>query len=424
MDNALAKGWELMESGDVQGAMRELRLRAADIPPAEIAPLVERVARLADMPDLAEASAALIAAPDQAQQLYEYGYECVEYGASFLAVPALSAALALVPDARSVLVELASALEREERYGDAFDILRAHEPTLQDWPERYLLAFNALMTGDLEVAAPLAAAVPEPVRDDQAWLPIFARLQRIFARAAQVRPADNRDLRGWHYVLNGTLLTTLSPYGFDSGMTGRYAFFQESLGHCLFSLRRLKTILEAANLRPTTISLLADRSSQILGLAAAQVLDLPAAPYAPGRPDTLIVGYDLNEVDEQLLAKLSSRTNGEVLYEHASCWTSQPSVSADVCAMLVQSCVSPWGVRLRQTQDGPMERIPADDRPVEKVAAEIVAADPDLEDGDGETPPDPDETLATFAARLARHWPAGPRESAGSPGPVRSSRFT
>ncbi|WP_279582385.1 hypothetical protein [Fodinicola feengrottensis] len=324
-----------------------------------------------------------------------------------------------------MLVELASALEREERYGDAFDILRAHEPTLQDWPERYLLAFNALMTGDLEVAAPLAAAVPEPVRDDQAWLPIFARLQRIFARAAQVRPADNRDLRGWHYVLNGTLLTTLSPYGFDSGMTGRYAFFQESLGHCLFSLRRLKTILEAANLRPTTISLLADRSQpEILGLAAAQVLDLPAAPYAPGRPDTLIVGYDLNEVDEQLLAKLSSRTNGEVLYEHASCWTSQPSVSADVCAMLVQSCVSPWGVRLRQTQDGPMERIPADDRPVEKVAAEIVAADPDLEDGDGETPPDPDETLATFAARLARHWPAGPRESAGSPGPVRSSRFT
>ncbi|MBO7941494.1 hypothetical protein JTP77_037185, partial [Streptomyces sp. S9] len=82
---------------------------------------------------------------------------------------------------------------------------------------------------------------------------------------------DGTDLRGWQFVLGGTILGTLSPYGFDAGMAGRYAWLQDSPEQCLRGLLRLKAVLEAAGTRPASVSLLPDRGSRILGLAAAEV---------------------------------------------------------------------------------------------------------------------------------------------------------
>lgn len=47
--------------------------------------------------------------------------------------------------------------------------------------------------------------------------------------AAQAGPLDHRDLRGWHYALTGGYLAVLSPYGFDSSMTGRYAYLGDTV---------------------------------------------------------------------------------------------------------------------------------------------------------------------------------------------------
>ena len=47
--------------------------------------------------------------------------------------------------------------------------------------------------------------------------------------ARAVTPLDHQDLRGWHYVLTGGILAGLSPYGFDAGMTGRWAYVNDSM---------------------------------------------------------------------------------------------------------------------------------------------------------------------------------------------------
>jgi hypothetical protein len=44
-----------------------------------------------------------------------------------------------------------------------------------------------------------------------------------------VTSLDRQDLRGWHYVLTGGVLGSLSPYGFDVGMTGRWAYVSDSV---------------------------------------------------------------------------------------------------------------------------------------------------------------------------------------------------
>lgn len=424
MSSDLAKAWELMEAGDVPGVMRHLQFSAERLPLGDVARIVGQAAGIVGFDDLVSASSALAEAPEQPQALFDFGHACIERGVAYLAIPALSAALRQVPDSPAVLTELVTALEEEHRHGQAVAVLTERDATLRAWPDRYLLVFNALMAGDLVRAKANFGRLPVP--QDKRWLPARERVQRMLDRAAvaqTVSSLDHQDLRGWHFVLTGGVLGTLSPYGFGEGMTGRYAFLQDSFVLCLHGLHRLRLILAAAGRRPQTVSLLPDRSSQILGLAAAGLLGVPAESFSASRPETVVVAYDLSELDGELATRLRNRAPGQVLYEHATCWTAPPAVSADVSTLLAQSVVAPWGEGLRLGADGSPERAPADPRPVEELVAELLRADSTIDIGDGETPPDPDETLTGFVAGIRDRWLIGPRDRVRSPGPVPSSQF-
>ncbi|MFD9879541.1 hypothetical protein [[Kitasatospora] papulosa] len=353
----------------------------------------------------------------------------MERGVAYLAVPALREALRLAPDSSGVLRELVSAYEDEGLHRDAVEALLAHEDGLADWPDRYLLVFNAVLAGDLELARRQHARLPAPAEDT--WLGARDRQNRVLGRASAAGPAsplDHSDLRGWQYVMGGTVLGTLSPFGFDAGMTGRYAYLQDDHGRCLEGLLRLKAVLASAGARPRSVSLLPDRGSRILGLAAAEVLGLPAEPFEAGREDTVVIAYDLNvtaraDGGPETIGQLFERAPGQVLHEHASCWTDPPAVTADSVTLLHQSAVAPWEAGLRQGADGEVERGEADGRPEKAIAAEIVGADPTPDAGDGQTPADPAEKLTDFVSAVSGTWLQGDRAQLRSPGPVASSRF-
>jgi hypothetical protein len=168
--------------------------------------------------------------------------------------------------------------------------------------------------------------------------------------ARAVTSLDHQDLRGWHYVLTGGVLGSISPYGFDAGMTGRWAYVNDSLGGCAAALQRLRLILGAAGTPPESVALLPVRSSRILGSAAAATLGLPATDF-----------------------------NG----------------------LLAQTVVPPWAAQLGRLEDGTVGKGPADERPAEAVADEIAGATPDRDEGDGSTPADSDEGLRRFVAAVA-----------------------
>ncbi|MFI5683224.1 tetratricopeptide repeat protein [Streptomyces sp. NPDC051636] len=425
----LRKAWECLDSGDIPGALRLLRSGAADLPPGEVALVVGRAAKAAGFDDLEQASAALAAHPDHAQALFDFGYACVARDLSFLAIPALREVLRTNPGRLGVVRELVSAYEREGRHREAAGELARHEADFADWPDRYLLVFNAVMSGDLALARRQHALLPDP--EDSMWQPARERQNRMLERAAAVEqagPLDPADLRGWQYVIGGTVLGTLSPYGFDAGMAGRYAWLQDTPDQCLRGLLRLRTLLAAAGVRPRSVSLLPDRGSRILGLAAATVLDLPAEPFAAGREDTVVVAYDLNELAREdggpeITGQLFERAPGQVLHEHASCWTDAPAITADSVTLLHQSVVAPWGEHLRQGTDGGLEQGPADDRPDAEIAADITGADPAADEGDGSGPADHDEAFAAFVTAVRGTWLRGDRARLPSAGPVAGTRF-
>lgn len=425
----LLEAWQALDEGDIPGALRRLRKGTDGLPIDELALVTARAARSAGFDDLSTAADALTGRPAKVRVLYDFGYACIERGVPYLAIPALREALRQAPDSAGILRELVSAYEREGRHREAVDILTAHESTLVDWPDRYLLVFNAVMAGELALARRHHARLPDP--QDEMWLPAQTRQRAMLERAAvaePVSPLDATDLRGWQYVIGGTVLTTLSPYGFDAGMTGRFAWLQDTHDQCLRGLLRLKAVIGAAGAHPTSVSLLPDRGSRILGLAAARLLDLPAKPFAPDREDTVVIAYDLNEVagaeqGPEILGRLYERTPGQLLHEHASNWTDPPVVTADSITLLHQSATAPWEGQLRAGEDGLAERGAPDSRPEEEIAADILAADATPDDGDGTTPADPVEKLTDFVSAVRDTWLRGDRAALTSTGPVPSSRF-
>jgi hypothetical protein len=420
----LARAWELVEADDAQGALRHLRPHVDTLDFADLGRLMGRLASSAGFDDLAAAAAALAADPEQPQARYDFGYACIERGVPFLAVPVLRALLRQVPGEAPVYRELVAALEDEWRHAEAVEVLRAQEPALADWPDRYLLAFHALLAGDLALARSVAAGLSEPA--DPTWLPAQRRLRRLLDRAraaATVSSLDRRDLRGWQFVLTGGVLATLSPYGFGQGMNGRYAFVQDSYATCRHGLARLAVVLAATGQRPQSVGLLPDRSSRILGLAAATVFGLPAEPFRGPQPAQLVVAYQLATVAPELARQLFEPVPGQIVYEHATCWTDPAAVSADASGRLVQVTVPPWGAKLGGTPAGGTQRTPEDERPEPEIAAELAAAPVEPEPGDEQAPPDDDELLARFAAGVRDSWLSGPREAIRSPGPVPSNRF-
>jgi hypothetical protein len=192
------------------------------------------------------------------------------------------------------------------------------------------------MAGRLDKAAEGFGRLAEP--EDPAWAPTWEKVRRMLARADTVRgvtPLDHRDLRGWHYALTGGVLASLSPYGFDPGVTGRWGYVIDSARSCAGALARLRLILAAGAL-PEAVALLPDRSSRILGAAAAAVLSLPLAEFDPASPaaSQLVVAYDLNGTDPDAVAALRQRAPGQILFERATCWTDPPRVTADISGLL------------------------------------------------------------------------------------------
>ncbi|KAB2910324.1 MAG: hypothetical protein F9K40_02865, partial [Kofleriaceae bacterium] len=374
-----------LNAGDAEAAFREFRWALWYPRAVPIDELVDGLGVLARIfaamghKELAERAAHSSIDSLDPDGLYQLGYQLVEEGLPAIASTVLLRCLALVPGSEEVVTELVSALERQLAYADARRVLEANPSLLEtSFLCRYLRAFNAAMSGDL-------AAVREAVdtlAPREAVHEIMAqRIASIVARADRAAGAgcalDGLDLRGWHYVLGGGMLGHLSPHGFDEGMHGRYAWVQDTLAMVKMGLERLRTVLRVWGVAPPCVYAPPGRDHEVLGEAAARVLGLPRVPWpsvgvpAPG----LVVVYDLASVERKDLERLLERREGQVLYAHATGWTEDGAIGADVTTILHQSIVSPWEPQLViDPGTGEAKTGDADARAVEELGAAVAAS--------------------------------------------------
>jgi hypothetical protein len=397
------------------------RVGVAQFP--RVVDLFARTAQAKGAEPLAELAREVVRDPDSPDKLYDLGYALIDAGAPNLAASILWRCLALVGESEEVVCELVSALESALAYADAFAVLDQF-PALRarSFLCRYLHAFDAAMTGNLAVAR---AALPSLVPDSPDTEAMALTLAGIVERADRVggaTPLDATDLRGWHYVLTGTLVAHQSPHGFDEPMHGRYAFLQDSVQRCAFGIARLVPLVRAFGHGIPCIYPAPGRSSEILALAVARATQLPIAPWpavgvpAPG----LVVIYDLAELGTADIARLVPRRERQIVFAHATPWTVDSPVAADIATLLYQTLVPPWGEMMTvDSTTGAVTQGAGDPRPAGDIALDIAGA-ASLPDADlGADQPE------RWAALVERAWPPEPgtRSRSWGGGPVASSRF-
>lgn len=376
----------------------------------ELPPWLARLGELAQRrgaTTLAELAADVVRDPDSPDRMYRLGYELVDVGLPEIAASVLWHCLALVGESEEVVCELVSALESALRHGEAFAVLDEH-PDLRahGYLPRYLYAYNAAMSARLAVTR---ATLPTLASTEPDTAVLHATIAGIVERADRVEaitPLDARDLRGWHYVLTGGLLAHQSPYGFDEPMHGRYAWLADSIPLIAAGLERLHKLVRDLGL--PCVYAPPRRDDEILAEAISLRLGIPRAPWpavgvpAPG----LVAVYDLHHLPLHFAPQLEQRRPDQILFAHASPWTTDSPIAPDVTTLLYQSLVSPWAE-------------PDDERSIETIA-KVIAESPGL---------DADEMIADEAARwdalVAATWPPrpGPRSRLWAGGPVSSNRF-
>jgi hypothetical protein len=259
------------------------------------------------------------------------------------------------------------------------------------------------MTGRLDTTRDVVGRLTPDSRETEQMKATIAAIVERADRIAAVTPLDARDLRGWQYVLTGTLLSHQSPYGFDEPMHGRYAWLQDSVSRVATGIARLAPLVRA--LHVPCVYAPPGRDHEILARAVSTMIDLPIAPWpvvgvpAPG----LVVVYDLAELPPADVQRLQQRKADQVFYAHASPWTQDFPIAPDVTTLLYQILAAPWDA----------------ERSVDEIVAEI-AASPGMDADEASA-----DDVSRWAALVEKAWPPllGPRARLWAGGPVPSNRF-
>ena len=438
---AMAAAEQALAAGDAMRAVGALRpvldhrgLAPERLPGrdwAALAALLGRVATELGLDELAGDAWRVAAEPDAVAGLFNLGDELIEAELPGMAATVLERAVDGLPDPSGaisdelVLSELAVALEDNGTHRRARELLEARPAHLAgSFMLRYLLAFNSIMDGDLAATRSLAAGLAPGDGEETA---MAARIGRMLARAdavAGVCGLDRHDLRGWHFVLTAGLLLHLSPFGFDEGMRGRYAYTQDDEDRCLEGIRRVAAVLDAVGAVPARVLSLPERDSEALAWALGAELGRPVARCtdAVGEPG-LVVAYDLDAIDLELVGTLAEHKPGQVLWVHAARWTAHLPYAGDLTSYLYQMNVSPWaggGMRVDPDGGGVSAVPPADGGPVE-LAAKVRAAE--LPAGALDDLPELLALARVAASAGALGLGEGARERQWMGGPVPSSRF-
>lgn len=313
--------------------------------------------------------------------LYSLGYELIEVGLNRIAATALIRANRIGPGHEKIITELCTALEHIGLHSEAVSFLEeARAIGVDGMFPTYLLGFNAFLAGDANRTREALAQLD--VGEDESLAVLPRRLEGFVERhqrIAAVSALDSDDLRGWTYAVSGSLVTHVSPHGFEV-MRGRYAMVQDSEAAIHEGIQRLALVLEAWQFAPAAVCFTPDRSSEILGHAIAQHLGRPLQPFGlDPSPGKLIVTYDFSEVDQNILQSLLQRGPNEVLFTHAMPWVNDYPLSADVCTFHHQYNIAPWAAgRMRiDSETNEVHSSEANGAPSPALASEILSASPE-----------------------------------------------
>ena len=306
-------------------------------------------------------------------------------------------------------------------YEDAYAILAERE-TLRagSFLCQYLYAFDAAMTGRLDVVREAVAASSSPTRPSisrcEGTIDRDHRARRSSCRCVHARRrrstrlalrADRRPVAASIAVRHTRRRCTVDSRGCRTRTRGS----RPGSIACARSSPACHACMRSKVAR-TRSSHTRRRCDSVYRYAPWPTIGVPA----PG----LIVAYSLDELPRSTLNVLSQRRPDQILFAHASPWTHDFPIAPDVTTLLCQSVAAPWGEVMK---------IDPDSREVDEVRARSANGGGDRSRDRREPRSRPDELIAddglAWDALVACVWPLdqGVRTRLWAGGPVPSNRF-
>ena len=368
-----------------------------------------------------------------AKPFYDLGYHFVGVGSDRLAIPFLERAHALAPGDIDIANELCLALCGQFQPARGADVLAQVLEPLDSrpfWPW-FQLQWARLLTNQptgiaewiTESRAVLSAAgLSEEQRANTGY--VLDKLEAALHRLQSV-PDPRPLVQDWHFIQYGAaILDYMDDSVTEGGLEvagGRHVATWGQVGDVRRVLEKLKQFLDATGQKPQVVIALEDRDSQIIALAAAQVLALPyeiASAQNIGRAKALIVAGDNRAIDWNALRVVAQE---QVLFAFSHHWLAGSAVTPDISGLMAQSYYLPWNGNAMRVDPETHEvtRSEPDERDPSEIAAEIARATFE---------PDPrwPEILGFYASRremLSNSVPGKPRLPFITDSPVPGSFF-
>ncbi len=317
------------------------------------------------------------------QSLYDFGYELIDVGLPKISALIFQRTDELEPGNPNVISEYIAALDRSGFSAEIVNVFETYEHLLADtFIFRYLNAFAGIMTQDIKKTKASLEKYPlKPSGEEEEFM--AARIDTFLHRISTFGDISEHDLRTWQFVTTGSILLHVSPYGFEEGMHGRYAYIQDSEELCMEGIRKLKTILSATSFDVPKVMAPKDRASEILGRAAAEYFGCPFSFYEDTPTETgLVVTYDLSELSTETLESLFHKQANQILFTHVVNWVSPPFFSPDFHTFQCQVNISPWAEKQTWNKDGEPQVQAADDAPAADIAKRILTQKQSQQEGE------------------------------------------
>lgn len=255
-----------------------------------------------------------------------------------IASAVLAYAVKQAPNNLPVLHELVAALEMQGLYAPALSSLKNANGT--DFTTRYLLAFNTLMTGDIDEALNIGKTLKSDSASSDVmlkkWHAIFARVRAVEG----VTSLDRSDYRGWHFILTGGLLLHLPDPA--KHMYGQYESLEDSESLIKEGIYRLCSIFDLWKFKVPKILSFDNPESHRLGLAFSSTLGIPEKTVVSPKEAGLFVVYDHSNVINEVMDGISKHSNSMLFYCHASQFNREYKVAPDFTNLMYTWLVSPW----------------------------------------------------------------------------------
>lgn len=343
---------------------------------------------------------------DDARPFYDLGYHFVDVAHERLAVPFLRRALQLAPGSPAIAMELAVALTAQFQPCEAHTILAGVDLKRDFWAT-YQLHWCALLCNRPagiqafldDARAAFRTAGAGDAQEHATYQAMLDRLQEGLQRWQTV-PRPQPLVQHWHYIQYGAAILDYFDDRTDADAQavagGRYVALFGTLPSISGVLQKLAAWLTAVQRRPDRVIALADRDSEILGRAAAHVLNVPFAPATDqdlAAPDTLVVAADNRQYNDKPALRLVQPDQTVFALNHH--WLSAAAITPDVVGHMSQAYYLPWNVTLKvDASTRKVQQTARDERPATEIVATVALAAPRDDPGFA-------ATLAFYQARAA-----------------------